>query len=182
MKVMRALINQLNLAQSINSPFPNMLSMVARYSTSPWSNTPPSVPMSNAATTKVAKKSCCEKIDPMSPDKMAKATANQRQKKPCCSVANKSTKCNISNMGMFYLHRPDMKATDIFPKDILKKVCIDFTCKDRVCTKENCSFAHPRNTTKFQKGNVNAICRNFIAKKIGWLNKGHFMIMSNPNK
>jgi hypothetical protein len=79
-KVMRALIDQLDLAQSTNSPIPNISSMVASYSTSPWSNTPPSVPvLSNVPTPEVAKKPYCEKHNHVSPDKKAKAAANQCQ-------------------------------------------------------------------------------------------------------
>jgi hypothetical protein len=115
-KVMRVLINQLNLAQSNNSPFPNMSSMVARNSTSTWSNSLPSVPVSNTPTPEISVKPCREKCNPVSADKKAKAAANQCQKEPCCSSANKSTKNNVSDMEMFYLHRPDMKAATFFQR------------------------------------------------------------------
>ncbi len=62
-----------------------------------------------------------------------------------------------------------MRATDVFPRDMPEKVCVDFMCKVIECTKEKCSFAHPRNATKLQKGTLDAICCHFIAKKVGWL-------------
>ncbi len=32
---------------------------------------------------------------------------------------------------MFFLTRNDIKATDVFPKDLPTKICADFTCKGR---------------------------------------------------
>jgi hypothetical protein len=43
-------------------------------------------------------------------------------------------------------------------------------------------FCSPRNKTELQKGTINAICRHFIAKKFGWLNKWHFMKLTNLDK
>ena len=31
-------------------------------------------------------------------------------------------------MGMFFLRNFDLRATDIFPRDLIQKVCTDFTC------------------------------------------------------
>jgi hypothetical protein len=45
---------------------------------------------------------------------------------------------------MFILHKPNMKAADVFPKDMPELVCVNFTCKGRECTRENCSVKHPR--------------------------------------
>jgi hypothetical protein len=101
---------------------------------------------------KAAGKPCHDKCNPVLPDKKAKAASNQGMENPCPSVANESTKCNVRDMGMFYFHKPDMKATDVFPKDMPEKVCINFICQGRLCTKKNCSFTHPRNATELQKG------------------------------
>ena len=68
-------------------------------------------------------------------------------------------------MGMFYLKHPDSRATDIFPQDLEERICIDFTCKDRECTKENCQFKHPCNPRDMDKNSVIAITRNFAIKK-----------------
>ncbi len=56
----------------------------------------------------------------MTPDGNAKALANQRLKKPRHSVATDSTKHNVMEMGMFFLSKPDMKASDVFPKGMAR--------------------------------------------------------------
>jgi hypothetical protein len=45
------------------------------------------------------------------------------------------------DMSMFYLINVDLLATDIFPRDLDQKVCPDFTCKGKECTREPCSFS-----------------------------------------
>ncbi len=57
-----------------------------------------------------------------------RALVNQRVKKPRRSAAD-TPKRNVSDMGMFFHARPDMKASDIFPKGMAELVCVDFTCK-----------------------------------------------------
>jgi len=37
-------------------------------------------------------------------------------------------------MGMFFLNKPNMKASDIFPNGLIQSVCADFACKGRECT------------------------------------------------
>ena len=47
-------------------------------------------------------------------------------------------------MGMFYLRNPDMRVEDVVPKDMVEKVCVDYTCnKGRECTKVDCTLLHP---------------------------------------
>jgi hypothetical protein len=62
--------------------------------------------------------------------------ADHRQKKLCCPGANDlgNRPHLASDMGMFFLSKQDMKATDIFPKDMPDKICANFTCKDQECT------------------------------------------------
>jgi hypothetical protein len=50
--------------------------------------------------------------------------ADHCQKKLCCPDANDldNRLRLVSDMGMFFLSKPDMKATDIFPKDIPNKI------------------------------------------------------------
>ena len=48
------------------------------------------------------------------------------------------------DMGMLYLKNTNMRAADVFPKDLGEKVCVDYTCKGRECTKEGCTPKHPR--------------------------------------
>jgi hypothetical protein len=78
-------------------------------------------------------------------------------------------------MGMFFLSRPDMKASDVFPKGMAELVCVDFTCKDRECTRENCAHLHPRKGSDLNKETVNAIGDHFLEKRVGWFNKWHFL-------
>jgi hypothetical protein len=101
--------------------------------------------------------------------------ANQRLKKPRCSVVANSSKRNVSDMGMFFLVKSDMKASDIFPKDMSELVCVDFTCKGRECTKENCPHLHPRKVGDMKKETVTSIGEHFIVKKVGWFNEWHFL-------
>jgi hypothetical protein len=104
-----------------------------------------------------------------------RAQANQRLKKPHRSGVTDSSKCNISDMGMFFLGRPDMKASDIFPKGMAELVCVDFTCKGRECTKENCPHLHPRKVGDLKKETINAIGKHFLEKGVGWFYEWHFL-------
>jgi hypothetical protein len=45
---------------------------------------------------------------------------------------------NEKEIGMFYLKNAEARATDIFPWDLAQKVCADFTCKGKECTREPC--------------------------------------------
>jgi hypothetical protein len=105
-----------------------------------------------------------------------KAQAAQHSKKARRSGgAADSAKCNVTNIGMFFLHKPDMKAVKIFPKDMPETVCANFTCRGRECTRENCAFKHPRKVGELKKETINAIGNHFLQKGIGWLNKWHFL-------
>ena len=78
------------------------------------------------------------------------------------------------DMGMFYLRNVNLCATDIFPRDLVQKVCADFTCKGKECNREPCSFMHPHNPRELDKATVKAIARNFATTKKGWLSDYHF--------
>ncbi len=80
---------------------------------------------------------------------------------------------------MFFLTRNDIKATDIFPKDLPTKICADFTCKGRECTRDSCLYSHPRNAHKLTADTIATIARHFSTKKIGWLNEWHFMKLAH---
>ena len=77
-------------------------------------------------------------------------------------------------MGMFYLRNADTRVLDIFPRDLAKKICADYTYKDKECTRDPCSFKHPRNPRDMDKVTVIAIARNFATTKKGWLSNYHF--------
>jgi hypothetical protein len=78
-------------------------------------------------------------------------------------------------MGMFFLTKHDIKAMDIFHKDLPTKICANFTCKGCECTRENCPYSHPRNACEMTAETIAKIIRHFSSKKIGWLNKWRFM-------
>jgi hypothetical protein len=82
-------------------------------------------------------------------------------------------------MGMFLLTRNDIKAIDIFPKDLPTKICADFTCKGRECTRESYPYSHPRNARKLPTDTIATIAHPFSTKKIGWLNEWHFMKLAH---
>jgi hypothetical protein len=93
-----------------------------------------------------------------------RAQANQRLKKPHRSAVANSSKRNVSDMGMLFLSKPDMKASDVFPKGMTELVRVDFTCKGRECTKKSCPHLHPRKVGNLKKENVNAIGEHFLEK------------------
>jgi hypothetical protein len=82
-------------------------------------------------------------------------------------------------MGMFFLTRNNIKAIDIFPKDLTTKICADFTCKGRECSRETCPCSHPRNACESTAETIVAITRHFLSEKICWLNEWHFMKLAH---
>jgi hypothetical protein len=56
----------------------------------------------------------------------------QCQKKQRCRVANDTTKHQNTDVGMFWLHNPRIKITDVFPVNLPEKVCVNFCCRGRL--------------------------------------------------
>ena len=108
----------------------------------------------------------------VTPDRATNTPATTEQSKKAKVIETRGP--DRKKMGMFYLKHPDSRATDIFPCDLEENICIDFTCKDRECTKENCPLKHPRNPQDMDKNSVIAIARNFAITKKGWLSNYHF--------
>jgi hypothetical protein len=136
--VLKAFEDQLTLAQSTNTPITILAATVSKFSTRTPNINPPlftqaSVPVSTSAlsdNTQIQRRDV--KRNPSTPDEGAKAAAVQSQKIPCRNGATNHTKQRpITDMGMFFLTRNDIKAIDIFPKDLPTKICADFTCKGR---------------------------------------------------
>jgi hypothetical protein len=181
--VMKAFEDQLTLAQSTNSPIPILAATISKFTTRTLFTN------SNVATPAQAHISASAipdnihqnqrrnvKRDPSTPDENTEAAAAQCQKKPRRNDATNPAKQRpVLDMGMFFLAKKDTKATDIFPKDLPTKICADFTCKGRECTRENCPYSHPRNARELTAETITAIVCHFSSKKIGWLNKWHFM-------
>jgi hypothetical protein len=182
--VMKAFITQVELAQSTNTPIVICRGSIYKYEVHPVNNMkvcPPSYDYEGAARANSQMSRCIEApkhdytVVPPSDGGNKRATANQRLKKPRRSAVADSNKHNVSDMGMFFLEKSDMKASDVFPKEMTELVCVDFTCKGRECTKENCPHLHPRKVGDLIKETVNAIGEHFLEKKVGWFNEWHFL-------
>ncbi len=196
LRVMKAFITQVDLAQSTNLPIVICRSNIYKYEINPVINTKCALSgyssradnaKSNGAspTTETQNSHCNEaakRDSAVTPDDNTKKPANQRLKKPRCSVAADFTKRNITEMGMFLLSRPDMKASYVFPKGMAESVCVNFTCKGRECTRENCTFIHPRKVGDLKKETVNAIGEHFLEKRVGWFNEWHFYFLKVMSK
>ncbi len=183
---MKAFEVQLTLAQSTNSPITILATTISKFSTrKPGTNpilvTPASIFVSASALLENTQNRCRDvKRNPSTPDEGAKVAAVQRQKKPRRNGATDPTKQRpVIDMGMFFLTRNNIKAIDIFPKDLPTKICANFTCKGRECSRETCPYSHPRNGCELTAETIAAIARHFSSKKIGWLNKWHFMKLAH---
>jgi hypothetical protein len=179
---MKAFITQVELAQSTNTPIVVCRGNIYKYDVNPMNNMkvcPPSYDYEGATHANTQMPHCTEapKHDstvPPSDGGNGRALANQRLKKPRRSVDD-APKCNISDMGMFFLVNPDMKASNVFPNGMAELVCVDFTCKGRECTRENCSHLHPRKVSDLKKETVNANGEHFLETRVGWFNEWHFL-------
>jgi hypothetical protein len=132
---MKAFKDNLTLAQSMNSPIQILTTSVAKYSTSP-NNTVVCIPGTNHKSTspshEIIQNDCRNlKHDPTTPDNRMTPAADHSGTKLHPPGANDlgNRPHLISDMGMFFLSKPDLNAIDIFSKDIPDKICANFTCK-----------------------------------------------------
>ncbi len=182
LRIMRAFIDQINLAQSTNLPITICRVKIYKYKLHPFNNTKGGAKaamrfMDNTraddASSNETQQSYCAEVakhhSAITPEGGGKAQAAQAQKRLAAQEGP------LIDMGMFFLHKPDMKAIEIFPKDMPKKVCANFMRKGRECTRENCTFKHPRKVGELKKETINAIGNHFLQKGIGWLNKWHLL-------
>jgi hypothetical protein len=184
--VLKAFEDQLTLAQSTNSPISILAATVSKFSTrSPGTNSnvgtlAPAPVYASALPENTQNEHRNVKRDPSTPDKSTKAAAIQHHKKPRCNGAtNPAKQRHVTDIGMFFLTKHDIKAINIFPKDLPTKICASFTCKGRECTRENCPYSHPRNARELTAETIVTITCHFSSKKIGWLNECHFMKLSH---
>jgi hypothetical protein len=108
----------------------------------------------------------------------AKPSLTQRQKKQLRAVTNDTVKRSQSDMGMFWLYNPKIRMSEIFPRDLLEKVSIQFCCRGRECKKElatACPFLQPCSPNDLKLETIKLIGDHFMAKKIGWFNEYHFL-------
>ena len=183
LKVMKAFLTQDDLAQSTNTPIVFGRSSIYKYEVNPANYMkvcPTSLDHEGAFrdNTQLSRRTEAPKRDSTVPPldgENERAQANQRLKKPRRSAVADTSKRNVSDMGMFFLYKPDMKASDVFPKGMTESVCVDFTCKGRECTREHCTHLHPRKVSDMKKETVNEIGGHFLEKKIGRFNEWHFL-------
>jgi hypothetical protein len=180
--VLNVFEDQLTLAQSMNSPIPILAATLSKFSNrNPGTNsnvgTPAPVPISASVLPENTQNQCHNaKRNPSTPNKSTKVAATQRQKKPCRNGAIHPAKQRpVTDMGMFFLAKHDIRAIDFFPNYLPTKFCADFTCKGHACTRGNCPYSHPRNACELTAETIAAIIHHFSSKKIVWLNKWHFM-------
>jgi len=184
LRVMKAFLTQVDLAQSTNTPVVFDRGSIYKYEVNRVNNMkvcPPCFDYEGAshANTQNSHRAEAPKRDstvPPTDGNNERAPADQCMEKPRrSSAAADSSKRNVRDMGMFFLNKPNMKASDIFPTGLIQSVCAHFACKDRECTRENCTFVHPRKVGDLKKETVNSIGDHFIEKKVGWFNEWHFM-------
>jgi hypothetical protein len=118
--VLKAFEDQLTLAQSTNSLIPILADTMSKFfnrSSSTNSNvgTLAPVPVSASALPENTQNQHCDvRRNPSTPDESMKAAATQRQKKPRHNSAINSAKQRpVTDMGMFFLAKHDIRATDI---------------------------------------------------------------------
>jgi hypothetical protein len=172
--VLKAFKDQLTLVQSTNSPIPILAATVSKFSTRSLGTnsnvgTPAPAPISACALPDYTHQNQRRNVkrDPSTPDESTKVAAIQCHKKTRRNDAtNPAKQRNFADMGMFFLTKHDIKAIDIFPKDLPTKICADFTCKGGKCTRENCPYSHPRNACELTAETIAAIVHHFSSKKL----------------
>jgi hypothetical protein len=180
--VMKAFLTQVDLAQSTNTPVLFGRGSISKYEVNPVNNMtvcPPSFDYEGAsrANTQNSRRTEAPKREYSVPptDGNERTLADQHLKKPChSSAAANNTRRNVTEVGMFFLNTPNMKASDIFPNGMTQLVCADFACKGCECTRAKCAFVHPRKVGDLKKETINAIGDHFLQKKVGWFNEWHF--------
>ncbi len=191
--VLKTFCSQFNLHQAAMTAITVMPGSIAAYNVNPWNNTQASGLRKDDKNSLVDGASCPTfnatfmpkqrnkgKRDPTTPDtNKENPSGRQRQKKPCRGVKVDTAAKEKKDLGMFYLCNPSINPADIFPNDMPKKLCANFTCKGKECTNTNCDFAHPRKASELKHKTIILIADHFIEKDMGWFNEYHFMRMPN---
>jgi hypothetical protein len=174
-RVLKALIDQITLHQSQGTPITVQASITSKYS--PFAATYPlfqAQPNPTAArpmetpNRRDAKRPNVTVTPEVVPTKTASPANTKKHKGAEPAGFDKKT------MGMFYLLKPEATGGDAFPKDMVDKICLDWSCKGKECIRDPCPFRHPRNVKDMEKDAVIAIARNFAKMKKGWLSEYHF--------
>ncbi len=112
-----------------------------------------------------------DKHNTTTPESGSKPSPVQRQKKQCRVVTNNTVKHAQLNMGMFWLYNLKMKMNMIFPRDLRKKVCIQFCCRGQECKRDPdavCSFLHPCSLEDLKLETIKLIGDHFLLNMVGW--------------
>jgi hypothetical protein len=191
--VLKTFCSQINLHQSTMTAITVMPGSFSAYNVNPWNNTQASRQRKDDKSSLVDGASCPTpnatfmheqrnggKRDPTTPDTNEEnPSGHQRQKKPRFGVNVDTAAKEKKDLGMLYLRIPSFNLADIFPKNMAKKLCANFTCKGKECTNTNCDLAHPRKASELKRKTIILIANHFIKKDVGWFNKYHFMRMPN---
>ncbi len=191
--VLKTFHAQINLHQATMTAIMVMPGSIAAYNVNPWNNTQASRlrkddknPLADGASRPTSTATFTPeqhnrgKRNPTTPETNEEnPSGHQRQKKPCRGVKVDTATKEKKDLSMFYLCNPSINPADIFPKDIPKKLCTNFTCKGKECTNTNCNFAHPRKASELKCKMIILIANHFIKKYVGWLKEYHFMRMPN---
>jgi hypothetical protein len=162
--VLKTFCAQINLHQATMTAIMVMPGSVAAYNVNPGNNTQASRlmkddknpladgasrPTSNATFTPEQRNR--GKRNPTTPEmNKENPSGHQRQKKPCRGVKVDTATKKKKDLGMFYLRNPSINPADIFPKDMPKKLCAEFTCKGKECTNTDCDFTHPKKASELK--------------------------------
>ncbi len=189
--VLKTFCYQINLHQATMTTITVMPSSVTAYTTNPWNNTQASrprkdkrnSPMDGASrpisnTTSMPEQRNGGKHNPPYTNEN-NPSGRQRQKKPCHGVKVDTAAKEKKDLGMFYLCNASINPADISPRDVLEKLCMNFTCKGKECNNTNCDFACPRKASELKRKTITATANHFIKKHMGWLKEYYFMRMPN---
>jgi hypothetical protein len=178
--VLKMFFCQIILHQATMTLITVMPGSVTAYTSSPWNNTQASrqrkderntptdgasCPISN--TTSTPKQHNGGKCNPTTPDiNKNNLSDRQRQQKPCCGVKVNTAAKKKKDLGIFYLRNVSINLADIFPREMPKKLCANFTCKEKECNNTYCDFAHPRKALELKRETIIAIAIHFIKMNI----------------
>jgi hypothetical protein len=184
---------QINLHQATMTTIMVMSGSISAYTINPCNNTQASRPRKDERNSPTDGPSCptsrttftpeqCNggKRDPTTPNtNNNNPSGHQRQKKPCHRVKVDTAAKEKKDLGMFHIRNLSINPADIFPKNILEKLCVNFTCKGKECNNTNCDFSHPRKASEFKGKMSITITNHFIKKDVAWFNEYHFKRMPN---
>ena len=177
-QVLRALINQVSLAQYQGAPILVQASNIRKNS---LKFVPSNMTFHNNSTTNSNQLACCDaKRDPaIHEGGKSRDTNKQPQKKGKTTVA-KPCKIAKKEMGLFYLRNPNASALNVLPMDLAEKFFVDFFCKGKECIRDNCTHLPPCLANNLNLQTVEAIGHSFAATKKGWLSEYHFRRVTLP--